>query len=173
MCIVLLLSDFSAQKILNPTNVTHFPGTLERRTASYKNTQMSHCAGWIYKAIEKISIYPLRGSVCCRYFVYVCVCMYGIRVNGDRFSIMMKIYTCALQVTWLCQKMFSYILIRIRNKMYICMCALAKKRNKENFFSSSFTRRRISIGFNSRLGPRHFCISHPQTATTATTTTKR
>lgn len=65
--IVLLWSDFSAQKTLNPTNVTHFPGTVERRTASNKNTQTRHCAVWIYKAIEKISIYPLRRAVCCRY----------------------------------------------------------------------------------------------------------
>lgn len=27
-----------------------------------------------------------------------------VRLNGDRFGIMMKIYTCALQVTWWCQR---------------------------------------------------------------------
>lgn len=28
---------------------------------------MPHCAVWIYKAAEKISIYPLWSAVCCRY----------------------------------------------------------------------------------------------------------
>lgn len=88
------------KRIFNTEYVTHFPRTQGTWTTTNKIHKCPIVRSEFTKRLKRFQY--ISTMECCMLQIFV----YRIRLKSGRFSIMMKIYTCALQVTWLCQKCF-------------------------------------------------------------------